>query len=201
MRGSEFPIRAIPPEHLLNRCDVFCKMIVEENTLLPVHRAFVWHNISLFGANRTCWFAVKERKNRSERFSLFLSELFELYGLHLLARKKFKDALELSSVKSAIDVGKTPGVNWRRATDAGLFFSNGVKEVQRFAAFKSLHIPMGKCAFDRVSQNDEQFDVRIVIPDSFRGRLMIKITGGAITGHHRRSKRRIVFVEILVIHR
>ena len=41
MRGSEFPIRAIPPEHLLNLCDVFCKMIVEKNTLLPVHRAFV----------------------------------------------------------------------------------------------------------------------------------------------------------------
>ena len=126
--------------------------------------------------------------------------MFELYGLHLLAWKKFEDALELSSVKSAIDVGKTPGVNWRRAADAGLFFSKGVKEVQRFAAFKSLHIPMGKCAFDRVSQNDEQFDVRIVIPDPFRRRPMIKITGGAITGDHRRSKRRIMFVQFLVIH-
>src|SRR4029077_4174670 len=89
----QFPIRAIPPEHLLNLCDVFCKMIVEENALFPVHGPFVRHNVSVFAADRTRWLATKERKNRSERFSLFLSELFELYGLHLLAWKKFEDAL------------------------------------------------------------------------------------------------------------
>src|SRR5437763_16856541 len=102
--------------------------------------------------------------------------MFELYGLHLFGRKKFEDALELSSVKSPVDISKTPRINWRRAADAGQFFPNGVEEIQWLAASETLHVPMGKRAIDRIPQEDQQFDLRVVVANPFRCRLLVKLS-------------------------
>src|SRR5436190_8080732 len=63
----QLPICAIPAENSLNLCDVFREQIVEEDSLLPVHCAFVGDNISIFAAHRTQWFAAKKRKDGRER--------------------------------------------------------------------------------------------------------------------------------------
>src|ERR1700730_8232439 len=150
-RLSQLPVRAIPAEHLLNVCDVFGKQIVEENSLLPIHRALVWHNISVFAAHRAQWFAPKKRKDRGKRFCWVRLEDFELNYLHLLARKEFEDTRELPSIESPIDISKTPRFSRRCATDARLLFSNGIEKIQRLAAFEPLHVPMRKGAFDGIS--------------------------------------------------
>ena len=126
-------------------------------------------------------------------------EVFEFYGLHLLARKKLKEALKLSPIKSSLYIGKTAGFNRRRAGNASFLFANRIEEIQRLAASVSLHVPMCKGAVDRIPQKDEKFDLRIVITDPFRCRLVIKITGRAVACDHRRRKRRIMFVQLLVI--
>src|SRR5882724_789468 len=177
----QFPVCAIPAENLLDLRDVFRKQVVEENPLLPVHRAFVRHDISIFAAHRTQWFALKERKDGSEGLELVRLELFELHDLHLLARKEFEQTGKLPSIKAAIDISKSPRVSRRCATNARLFFSHGVKKIQRLSAFESLHVPMRKGAFDRISQNDQQFNLRIVFRDPFSCWLVIQVTGRAIT--------------------
>src|SRR5207244_2218504 len=127
------------------------------------------------------WLAPKKGKDGGKRFRWVRLEVFEFRDLHLLARKEFEDTRELPSIESSIDISKTTRFSRRCATDARLFFSHGVKKIQRLAAFESLHVPMRKGAFDRISQNDQQFDFRIVFPNSFRGRLMIQVTRRAIT--------------------
>src|SRR6266478_11284 len=180
-RRLQLPVRAIPVEYLLNLCDVFRKQIVEENPLLPVNRALVWHDISVFASHGTQGFASKEQKDGSERFELLLLELFELDDLHLLARKEFEDTRELPSIESPIDISETPRFSRSCATDARLFFPDRIEKIERLAASESLHVPMGEGAIDGISQEDQQFDFRIVSPNPFRGRLMIQVTRCAIT--------------------
>src|SRR5207249_7093267 len=103
----QLPIRAIPAEHPLELCDVIREKVVEENSLLPIHHAFVWHNISIFAAHRTQRLETEKRKDGNERFPLFARELFELNDLHLVAREEFEETLELPGIKSPIDVSKT----------------------------------------------------------------------------------------------
>src|SRR5262249_1357304 len=93
----------------------------------------------------------------------------------------FEDALELPSIKSALEIGKTPRFGRGRATDARLFFSNRVKKIQRLDAFVSLHVPVGKRTLDWISQKDQQFDLRIVIPNPSHCRFVIDVTRCAIT--------------------
>src|SRR5439155_22168432 len=45
------PVRTIPAEHLLELRDVIREKVVEENSLLPIHHAFIWHNIPIFAAH------------------------------------------------------------------------------------------------------------------------------------------------------
>ena len=166
---------------MLNVCDVFGEQVVEKNPLLPVHRALVWHNVSVFAAHRTQWFAAEKRKDTRERFALVLPELFELCDFHLLARKKFEETLELLSIKSAIDISEPARFTRRRAGDARSFFTDGIKKIQRLASFESLHVPMRKGTVHWISQKDQQFDLRVVFPDPFRHWLVIDVTGRAIT--------------------
>ena len=116
-----------------------------------------------------------------KRFALVLPELFKLYDLHLLAREKFEQTLELLSVKSSIDISKAARFSRRRAGDARFFFSHGIEKIQRLATFESLHVPMRKGAVDWISQKDQQFDFRIVFPNPFRRRFVIDVTWRAIT--------------------
>jgi hypothetical protein len=109
-------------------------------------------------------------------------KIFELYDRHLLAWKEFEDALELSSIKSALDISKTARFSRRRSGYARLFFSYGVEEIQRLATSVSLHVPVSKSAVNRVPQKDQQLDFWIVIPNPLHHRLVIEITGRAITG-------------------
>ena len=125
----QFPIRAIPAEHLLDVCDVFREQIVEEDSLLPVHCALVGHNISIFAAHRTHRFDAEKRKDRSESFELFLLKSFEFGDLHLLSRKELEDPGELPPIKSSIDISKPACFSRRRTTNARLLFPHGIKEV------------------------------------------------------------------------
>src|SRR5262249_33685668 len=101
---------------------------------------------------------------------------------HLLAWKEFEDALELSSIKSALDVSKTARFSRRRSGYSRLFFSYGVEEIQRLSTSVSLHIPVSKRAVNGVPQKDQQLDFWIVSPNPLHRRLVIEITGRAITG-------------------
>ena len=58
---------------------------------------------------------------------------------------------------------------------------------------------MRKGALNGISQNHEQFDLRVVFPDPFRRWLVVDVTRRAITGDGRASQRRIMFVQLLVI--
>src|SRR5207249_6830006 len=118
----------------------------------------------------------------NERFALFVLELFKLHDLHLLAREEFEEARDLPRIKSPIYISKTARFGWRRTGDARLFFSHGIEEIQRLAALKSLHVPMCKGALDWVAQEDEQLELRTVLPTSFRRWLVINITFRAVTG-------------------
>src|SRR5207247_4606167 len=138
--SSQLPICAIPAEHLFKLGDVFGEQIVKENALLPIHRPFVWHNISVFVAHRTHSFAAKEGENRIECLALVRFEVLEFHDLQLLTRKKFEHALQLASIKSSLKIGKTARFSRRRAGNACFFFSNRVEKIQRLAASVSLHI-------------------------------------------------------------
>src|SRR5206468_9168787 len=119
----QFPVRTIPTEHLFELRNVIREKVVEENSLLPIHRAFVWHHISVFVAHRTGWPKTEKRKDGNECFALFALELFKLHHLRLFAREEFEEALELPGIKTPIDVSKTARFGWRRAGDAHLLFS------------------------------------------------------------------------------
>src|SRR5207244_2203298 len=125
----QLPIRTIPPEHLLELCDVISEKVVEENSLFPIHHPLVWHNISIFAAHRTQRLEAEKRKNGSERFALFVLELFKLHDLDLLAGEEFEETLELLGVESSIDVSKTARFSWRRGGDARFIFSHGIEEI------------------------------------------------------------------------
>src|SRR5262249_41122222 len=154
---------------------------------------------SVFAVHRTQWFAAEKRKNGGKRFALALPKLFPFDDLHLLARKEFKEALELASIKSTIDISETACFGRRRAYDTRLFFAHRIEEIEWLAAFEPLHIPMGKRAVHRISQKDKQFNLWVVFPDPFRHWLVIDVTWRAITGEARGSKQRIVLVQLLVI--
>jgi len=131
--------------------------------------------------------------------ALVVFEVFELHHIQLLAREKFEDALELASIKSSLEIGKTPRLGRRRTGDARFLFSNCVEEIQRLAASVSLHVPVGKRTLDRVPQKNQQFDLRIVIPNPLHRRLVIKVTRCAITCDGRGSNRRIMFMQFVII--
>src|SRR6266481_7220481 len=181
-QNLQFPLRAIPAEHLLKLRDVFRKKVVEENPLLPIHHALIWHNISVLAAYRTERIETEKRKNGSKRFALFVFELFKFHDLHLLARKEFEEPLKLPGIESPIDVSKTAHFGWRRTRDARFLFSHGIEEIQRLAASKSLHVPMRKGALDGITQENEQFDFRVVLPNPLRRWFVINVTWCAITG-------------------
>src|SRR6266480_3587225 len=177
------PIRAIPTEHFFEPRDVIREKIVEENSLLPIHHAFVWHNISIFAAHRTQRLETEKRKDGNERFPLFARELFELNDLHLVAREEFEETLELPGIKSPIDISKTARFGRRGAGDARFLFSHRIEEIQRLASLESLHVPMRKGALNGIAQKNEQFDFRIVLPNPFRRWLIINVTWCAVTGN------------------
>src|SRR5215813_936355 len=126
-------------------------------------------------------------------------EVFEFQYLHLLAWKKFEDAFELTSVQSSLEVGKTARFNRRRAGSARFFFSNRIEEIERFAASVSLHIPVRKGTLHRITQENQQFDLWIVIPNPLHCRFVIDVTRCAITRDRRWSNRRIMLVQFLII--
>src|SRR4029077_12306589 len=190
----QLPICAIPAQQLLELCDVFLEEIVEENFFLPIHRPLVGHNISIFTANRAEWFETEKRKDGSERFTLFLLKVLKLHRLDLVAREEFEQTLELLRVKSSIHISKTTSFGRRRAGDTYFLFSHGIEKIQRLATSKSLHVPVSKGAVDRISQEGQQFNFRIVLPNPFRCGLVINVARRAITGDGGWSKRWIMFV-------
>jgi hypothetical protein len=126
--------------------------------------------------------------------ALLRFEVFEFHNLHLLAWKKFEDALELPPVKSSLKIGKTARFTRRRAGNARFFFSNRVEKIQRLAASVSLHVPVGKRTLDRIPQKNQQFDLRIVIPNPLHCRFVIQVTRCAIACDSRGRHRRIMVV-------
>ena len=125
---------------------------------------------------------------------MFLLKLFKLQSLHLLAGKEFEETRELLSIKSPIDISKTARFSWRHADDTRFLLSHGIEKIQRFPTSKSLHVPVRKSAIDRIAQENQQFDFRVVFPNPFRRWFVINVTGRAITGDSWRTKRRIMFV-------
>src|ERR1051326_5258243 len=91
--------------------------------------------------------------------------MFELHGLDLIARKKFEDPLELASIKPPLHISKTAGFKRRRAGNAGFFFPDRIEKIESLSASVSLHVPMGKSALNRIAQENQQLDLRIVIPN------------------------------------
>src|SRR5262249_28722145 len=124
---SQFPVCAVPAQHLLHLCDVFREKIAEENLLLPIHRPLVWNHVSVFIAPRTKRFETEKRKDGGERFALLVSKVFKLHRFYLLARKEFEQTLELLPVKSSVDVSKAARFSRRRARNAILFVSHGIE--------------------------------------------------------------------------
>src|SRR5207248_4608315 len=110
-----------------------------------------------------------------------IPKLFKLYRVDLVAWEEFEQTRELLSVKSSIDISKAACLSGRRSGNTRFFLSNGVKKIQRFATSKSLHVPVSKCAVDRISQKNQYFDLRIVFPNPFRCCLMIDVARRAIT--------------------
>jgi hypothetical protein len=58
---------------------------------------------------------------------------------------------------------------------------------------------VGKRSLDWIPQKNQQFDLRIVIPNPLHCRLMIQVTRRAITCDGRGSNRRIMLVQFLII--
>ena len=80
-----------------------------------------------------------------------------------------------------------------------MFFAHGIEEIQRLAAFESLHVPMGESAIHWISQKDQQFDLWVVFPDPFCRRLVIYVTWRAITCDLCGSEQRIMFVQLFIV--
>src|SRR5262249_40388682 len=139
-------------------------------------------------------FETEKRKDGGERFALLVSKVFKLHRFYLLARKEFEQTLELLPVKSSVDVSKAARFSRRRARNAILFVSHGIEKIERLATSKPLHVPVSKGAVDRISQQNQQFSLRIVFPNPFRRWLVIHVTWRAITSDARGSKERIMFV-------
>src|SRR5438552_13462967 len=104
MTSSQFPIGAVPAEDLLDLRDVIREKAVEENPLLPIHHTLIWHNVSVFAAYRTQRLETEKRKNGSERFALFVLELFKFHDLHLITWKEFEMLLKLLGIRSSFNV-------------------------------------------------------------------------------------------------
>ncbi len=86
--------------------------------------------------------------------ALLRFEVFEFHDLDLLARKKFEDALELASIKSSLEIGKTARLSRRRAGYARFFFSNRVEKIQRL-------VPLYRCMFQWANARSTGFRRRI----------------------------------------
>src|SRR6266446_6534711 len=80
-------------------------------------------------------------------------------------RQKLEDAFELFGIKTAIDIGKAPRFDRQRLRDPPRLFFERIQKIERLAALESLHVPVSECAIDRISQQDDEFDLRIVISD------------------------------------
>ena len=96
--------------------------------------------------------------------------------MHLLARKKLEDALELGRIETAIDIREAPGLDRERLRNFSRFFFQRIQKIQKLAVFEALHVPMSERAVDWIAQQNHEFDLRIVIRDPLHRRLPVQIT-------------------------
>src|SRR5438094_255964 len=100
------------------------------------HLALVGHNVSVLISWRNRMY-TEEMKGRIERFAIFLPEFFGLDDLHLLAREKLENAVELLGIKSPIDIRIIPRLQRRGLLCALLLCFDRVEKIERLAALKS----------------------------------------------------------------
>ena len=140
------------------------------------HRPLVRDNVSIFITNMSQRFHPKELKNTVKRLLLSIPEIFELHNLDLFLRKKFENAFELPGIKPAVDISKAPRFDRQRLRDPPRLFLERVQEIKRLAVLETLHVPVRERAIDRIAQQDDEFDLRIVISDPLNCRFPIQIT-------------------------
>src|SRR6266851_406240 len=200
-RWLQFPSRAIPAEHLLELRDLNGKNRQKIFSFLRRHRALVRDNISIFVANTAQRFHAKKFENSVQRFLLAISKIFELHDSDLFSRKKLEDAFELFGIKTAIDIGKAPRFDRQRLRDPPRLFFERIQKIERLAALESLHVTVSECAIDRISQQDDEFDSRIVISDPLHRPFPIQITRCAVADDCRSCDRREMSVQEFVVDR
>ena len=62
---------------------------------------------------------------------------------------------------------KTSATVWRaQLGDAIRLCFDCIQKIKRLGSARSLHVPLRECAFDRVTQNDDELHRRVVTPDS-----------------------------------
>ena len=103
--------------------------------------------------------------------------------MHLFSRKKFEDPFELPGIKTAIDIGKAPRFNRQRLRNPSRFFFERVQKIERLAILEALHVPVRERAIDRISQQDDEFDLPVVIPNPLHCRFPIQITRRDFAGY------------------
>src|SRR6266699_2786677 len=155
---SYLPIRTIPAQHLLELRDLGGENGGEIFSFLRRHRSLVRDNISIFVANSAQGVHAKKFENSVQRFLLAISKIFELHDSDLFSRKKLEDVFELFGIKTPIDIGKAPRFDRQRLRDPPRLFFERIQKIERLAALESLHVPVSKCAIDRISQQDDEFD-------------------------------------------
>src|SRR4029453_85541 len=127
-------------------------------SFLRRHCSLVWNNVSVFVPQASKRSHTEEAENGIKRFLVPVSELLELDHLYLFSRKKLKNALDLPGVKSSIDIREAPRLQRFCFFRPVFFFFHRLEEIERFASFEPLHVPMRESTSDRVSQDDQQFD-------------------------------------------
>ena len=75
------------------------------------------------------------------------------------------------------------------------FFLHRIEKVELLAAFEALHVPMRKGPIDWISQDDEQFDFRIVFPNPFHCRFPVNVNRRALAGDGPGTQLREALVE------
>ena len=100
----------------------------------------------------------------------------------MLSRKKFEQPRKLLGIKTSIDIREAAQLQRQRFLHPFFLFLHRLQEIERLAPLEALHVPMRKRALDWISQEHEQFDLRIIFPNPLDGWFPININRRAFAG-------------------
>ena len=127
------------------------------------------------------------------------SKFFELNYPNLLAGKKTKHPFDLLEIKPAVQIGRPAWLERQRFPNPVSLLGDGFKEPEGLLFRFPIHVPMRKGPVDRVAQQDDEFDPRMVVADSLHRRLPVGVDGSAGTDDERSSLKLYPFVQDVVI--